>query len=1178
MRHNVSILLGEDAKPFASRLAKYIYKYAEGNAEQFCQVKSWVADNDGVEIKKVELDNSSNPAFVSTNEKYTTRLVDDARLPVENHDLELSRYFTNLHQKTITVNNGGTSNQLLLTIFLPLYDAALCEQACDILSALQGIQSRYSVLLVGFCEDIRPVIHPENPSERLTPKQQEEIIATQRATLEKLAALRLESNCLENVVVLQNINAAGFALDLNEDSLIRIMGEMLLLTVEKYNSVFSQATGYDREHPLCTLGLSVLNLDKYYFANYLLRRAYLHILEREDVSADTVALNKVAVVANQHLQNHINLFSNFYFKHIEPLVQQKKKHEEIIAQVSPMLQQELEKVKEHLTDYIASDDFTLPEKKALLAVILGYDDPLLSGNLFNQNQPTLENLDEEVANIFIEANNELVTKKVLANGEEEIVKGPIKVCCDDEGKVKLPIKELQQLRNKIRESTNYIRQKSKELEEIGQMTEEIIESDKRLTEEGFVIDGNVYRFDIEHNEPKFDENYEAKPVTEKSVDLRDGFTPIKDQGQVGACTVFSVASIFEYILKKNSHKNHDLSELFVYYNVRHAEGKEKEDTGSSYQDVIASIGTTGICTEELHPYSLEISDEPSQEAYADAKSRRIVKALNVKVDEDNIKSAIQEGYPVAVSLKVYESFSTTTHSGNGSHIGASGFVSYPTDKEIASKKFGYHAMVIVGYTDDTKHFVVRNSWGEHFGDKGYCYIPYSYICDTELNRLACIITEVDASNAENITTVVGGRGGESTIVQFDMNDSIIKMHVINNLLEEEKRHLQRLQKADINLRHNYEQLMQDLGRQSQRTTICDKRKTDLENKRDRAKQEQNHINNVLRSQELQEFDSQTLMTRIILIGTTLFFLLLSILGVAFYMQKDSDGFMSWIAKWVDPNWMIWPPLVLCILSVIITGLYWWWIKDQRRRLEMDLEVQSAAQARLAHSYQVQLDVLKLRFHIAGMMVDGLLSIKASLNHKYQAMKSYIGNLVQWQAEEQKASSEMEPLVKNPFIPLLNNDTLNKYFNDNAEEITKDIRLYNYLKDYNLDDEAIVAYKKKLKESILNHLDSRLEDFSACCHVLKVNNYPYLDDKYASAQNLLPLLDQKSEPFCQIRRSATTSAQARFIFINTDANTNPIWQMVYPNHFQAPPISDDIESKFKVLLLRLQPLAIDEVNF
>ena len=1177
MRHNVGILLGEDAKGFASRLARYIYKYAEGNAEKFCHVKSWVADNGGVEVTKAELDNNPSPTFVSTTDKYATRLVDDVRLPIENHDIELRSYFTNLHQKTITVNHGGASSKLLLTIFLPLYDAALCEQACEILSALKGLHLRYSVLLVGLSEDVRPVLHPEDHNERLTPKQEEERIATQRATLEKLAALRLENNGLENVVVLQNINAAGYALDLDEDSLIRILGELLLLTVEKYNTVFTQATGYDREHPLCTLGLSVLNLDKYYFANYLLRRAYLHILEREDVCADTVNLNEVAVLADKHLQEHRNLFSNFYSKHIEPLVKQKKKHDEIIAQVQPLLQQELDNVKEHLTDYIDLDEFTLPEKKALLAVILGYDDPLLSGNLFNQDQPTLENLDEEVANVFIEANNELVTKKVLENGKEVIVKGPITVCCDDEGKVKLPIKRLQQLRNKIRESTNYIRQKSKELEKIGQMTEEIIESEKKLTEEGFVIDGNVYRFDIAHNEPKFDETYEAKPVTEKSVDLREGFTPIKNQGQVGACTVFSVASIFEYILKKNSHKNHDLSELFVYYNVRHAEGKEKEDTGSSYQDVIASIGTTGICTEELHPYSNKISDEPSQEAYNDAKSRRIVKALNVKVDEDSIKSAIQEGYPVAVSLKVYESFSTTTHSGSGSRIGAAGFVSYPTDQEIASDKFGYHAMVIVGYTDDTKHFVVRNSWGEHFGDKGYCYIPYSYICDTELNRLACIITEVDTSNAEHITTVVGGRGDESAIVQFDMNDSIIKMHVINNLLEEEKRHLQRLQKADINLRHDYEELMQDLGRQSQRTNICTKRKKDLENKRDKAIEAQNQINGVIRPQKLNNFDRQTLKTRIILIGSTLFFFALFILGVAFYMQKDSDGFMSWIATWVDPNWIIWPPAILFVIALIITGLYWWWIKTQRRILEMDLEAQSAEQARLAQSYQAQLDVLKLRFHIAGMVVDGLLSIKASLNHKYQSMKSYIGNLAQWQMEEKKASSEMEPSVKNPFIPLLNNDTLDQYFDDNAEEITKDIHLYNYFKDYKLDDDAIIAYKKKLKECILNHLDSRLEDFSICRHILKVTDYPYLGDEYASAQNLLPELDRKSEPFCQIRGSATPSSQARFLFINTDANTKSVWQQEYPKHFQSSTISDDIETKFKVLALRLQPLTIDELN-
>ena len=38
-------------------------------------------------------------------------------------------------------------------------------------------------------------------------------------------------------------------------------------------------------------------------------------------------------------------------------------------------------------------------------------------------------------------------------------------------------------------------------------------------------------------------------------------------------------------------------------------------------------------------------------------------------------------------------------------------------------------MVIVGYDDETRFYRVRNSWGRSFGDKGYCYIPYSYFED-----------------------------------------------------------------------------------------------------------------------------------------------------------------------------------------------------------------------------------------------------------------------------------------------------------------------------------------------------------------------------------------------------------------------------------------------------------------
>jgi hypothetical protein len=42
-------------------------------------------------------------------------------------------------------------------------------------------------------------------------------------------------------------------------------------------------------------------------------------------------------------------------------------------------------------------------------------------------------------------------------------------------------------------------------------------------------------------------------------------------------------------------------------------------------------------------------------------------------------------------------------------------------------------MLCVGYSDADKVFIVRNSWGESWGDRGYCYIPYDYMTNPDLN-------------------------------------------------------------------------------------------------------------------------------------------------------------------------------------------------------------------------------------------------------------------------------------------------------------------------------------------------------------------------------------------------------------------------------------------------------------
>jgi len=46
-------------------------------------------------------------------------------------------------------------------------------------------------------------------------------------------------------------------------------------------------------------------------------------------------------------------------------------------------------------------------------------------------------------------------------------------------------------------------------------------------------------------------------------------------------------------------------------------------------------------------------------------------------------------------------------------------------------------MTIVGWTKDN-YWIVLNSWGENYGKRGFCYIPFSY----PMNEAWCIVDEI----------------------------------------------------------------------------------------------------------------------------------------------------------------------------------------------------------------------------------------------------------------------------------------------------------------------------------------------------------------------------------------------------------------------------------------------------
>ena len=96
-------------------------------------------------------------------------------------------------------------------------------------------------------------------------------------------------------------------------------------------------------------------------------------------------------------------------------------------------------------------------------------------------------------------------------------------------------------------------------------------------------------------------------------------------------------------------------------------------------------------------------------------------------------------------------------------------------------------MVICGYSDEQGYFIVRNSWGKDFGDKGYCYIPYAYVRDSELTTYACAITGIDFATAQHKAD------------QFHYNkqeqSNNIQYSILQNLLVEDQYRLNNDQQA-----------------------------------------------------------------------------------------------------------------------------------------------------------------------------------------------------------------------------------------------------------------------------------------------------------------------------------------------------------------------------------------------
>ena len=217
------------------------------------------------------------------------------------------------------------------------------------------------------------------------------------------------------------------------------------------------------------------------------------------------------------------------------------------------------------------------------------------------------------------------------------------------------------------------------------------------------------------------------------VDLRTGCSPVEDQKNLGSCTAQALVGALEFLqLKfckidnrqsKIGNSFADLSRLFVYYNERAASGTVQEDSGAMLRTGIKTLKALGVCRESLWPYEIRrFTAKPTAACFTEAADHQVTayQRLNALAE---MKACLAMGLPFVFGFAVYEHVMSA-------NVARTGRIRLPGKSE---RMLGGHAVMAVGYQENTRMVLFRNSWGAAWGQAGYGQMPYAYLESRELS-------------------------------------------------------------------------------------------------------------------------------------------------------------------------------------------------------------------------------------------------------------------------------------------------------------------------------------------------------------------------------------------------------------------------------------------------------------
>lgn len=216
-----------------------------------------------------------------------------------------------------------------------------------------------------------------------------------------------------------------------------------------------------------------------------------------------------------------------------------------------------------------------------------------------------------------------------------------------------------------------------------------------------------------------------------SVDLRETWWKVGDQGSTGACVGWGTAEAvlrWHFVKANRIAQNESLSPRFIWMAAKETDEFNDrpstfiESDGTSLKAALDVARKFGVVKDSVLPFSSgKLYKGEANTFYAIAAQFKIASYFNFFKNLAQWRTWLATTGPILVALNIDSTWDNA----------ASTQGNLDTFKPATVR--GGHCVAVVGYRADGR-FIIRNSWNTTWGDKGFGYATEAYIQSAFFNE------------------------------------------------------------------------------------------------------------------------------------------------------------------------------------------------------------------------------------------------------------------------------------------------------------------------------------------------------------------------------------------------------------------------------------------------------------